>query len=68
MTIQMSKEFIFQLSKRIIIYRIENIFKSIYILIKILNERKQFSKKIKNLLQGHRTRKIMKPYRFVQSL
>ena len=68
MTFQLSNEFIFQISKIITIYRIENIFKSIYILIKILKERKQFSKKIKNLLQGHRTRKIMKPYRFVQSV
>ena len=68
MTIRKCKEFVFQLSKRIITYRIENIFKSIYLLIKILKERKQFSKKIKNVLQGHRTRKIIKPYRFVQFL
>ena len=67
MTIEMKKDMIFQMSKRILLNRIENGFKLIYLIINILEERKKFSKKMKNILIGYRTRKLIKPYRLIQS-
>ena len=67
MTIEMKKDMIFQMSKRILLNRIENGFKLIYLIINILEERKKFSEKMKNILIGYRTRKLIKPYRLIQS-
>ena len=68
MVLELKKNFILQISKLLIIKRIINSFKTIYILLKIINSRKNLSIQMKKISLGKKTRKIIKPYRLVQSM
>ena len=68
MVLELKKNFIIQIPQLLINKRIINTFKSLYILIKIINSRKNLSSQIKKISLGKKTRKIIKPYRLVQSM